>query len=118
MMDRTEKRKHKRLGSKFDISCRKVGSTAEQIYTGCTVNVSCGGLYFETTTETFKQGNLLKIELSIPPRPGLLEFGGKIAGFAKVLRTENICDSATGTDLSSGRYGIALQFCCPPKLCL
>lgn len=115
-MDRTEKRKHKRLGSKFDISCRKVGSTAEQIYTGRAVNVSCGGLYFETTAETFKQGNLLKIELSIPPRPGLLEFGGKLAGFAKVLRADNICDSAT--DLSSGRYGVALQFCRPPKLCI
>jgi hypothetical protein len=118
MMERTEKRKHKRLGAKFDISCRKVGSTEERAYVGRTVNVSSGGVYFETTTETFKLDNLLKIELSIPPTSGLLEFGGKIAGFAKVLRTENICDSAAGKDSSSDRYGVALQFCRPPKLCI
>jgi len=115
-MERSDKRKHKRLGEKFQISCRKVGSKAEQFYTGFTVNVSRGGLYFQTTADTFKQGNLLKVELSIPPTSGLLEFGGKVAGFAKVLRTDNICDSAA--DSSSGRYGVALQFCRPPKLCI
>jgi len=108
MMDRSEKRRHKRLGAQYNISCRKVGSTANKSYDGHTVNVSPGGLYFETATGTFKQGNLLKVELSIPPTSGLLEFGGKIAGFAKVLRT----------DSTSGRYGVALQFCRPPKLCI
>jgi hypothetical protein len=107
-MDRSEKRRHKRLGAQYNISCRKVGSTINRPYNGNTVNVSTGGLYFETTTDTFKQGNLLTVELSIPPTSGLLEFGGKIAGFAKVLRT----------DSSSGRYGVALQFCRPPKLCI
>jgi hypothetical protein len=116
MTDRSEKRKHKRLGAKYDISCRKVGSAANKSYEGCTVNVSPGGLYFETTANAFEQGNLLKVELAIPPTSGLLEFGGKIAGFAKVLRTDDICDSPMGTDLSAGRCGVALQFCRPPKL--
>jgi hypothetical protein len=107
-MDRSEKRRHKRLGAHYNISCRKVGSTAYTFYDGCTINVSPGGLYFETATGIFEQGNLLKVELSIPPTSGLLEFGGKIAGFAKVLRT----------DSASGRYGVALQFCRPPKLCI
>ena len=97
---------HKRLGAKYNISCRKVGSTSNVSYDGHTVNVSTGGLYFETETGTFEQGNLLQVELSIPPTSGLLEFGGKIAGFAKVLRT----------DSASGKYGVALQFCRPPKL--
>jgi len=96
------------MGAKYDISCRKVGSSANIFYDGHTINVSPGGLYFETQTETFEQGNLLQVELSIPPTSGLLEFGGKIAGFAKVLRT----------DSSSGRHGVALQFCSPPKLCI
>lgn len=117
-MERLEKRKHKRLGARYNISCRKVGSVTDKAYDGCTVNVSCGGLYFETTADTFEQGNLLKVELSIPPTSGLLEFGGKVAGFAKVLRTDNIFDSTTDTDLSSSRYGIALQFCRPLKLCI
>jgi len=108
MMDRSEKRRNKRLGAQYNISCRKVGSTAHISYDGYTINVSPGGLYFETATGMFEQGNLLKVELSIPPTSGLLEFGGKIAGFAKVLRT----------DSTSGRYGVALQFCRPPKLCV
>jgi len=107
-MDGPEKRSHRRLGAKYNISCRKVGSTTHTSYDGCTVNVSPGGVYFETETGIFEQGNLLQVELSIPPTSGLLEFGGKIAGFAKVLRA----------DSASGRYGVALQFCRPPKLCI
>ena len=107
-MDRSEKRRYKRLKSQYNISCRKVGSTANISYDGHTINVSPGGLYFETTTSTFERGNLLKVELSIPPTSGLLEFGGKLAGFAKVLRA----------DSTSDRYGVALQFCRQPKLCI
>lgn len=118
MMDGPEKRKYKRLGAKFDISCSKVGTIARQFYSGSTLNVSPGGLYFETTAEAFEKGNLLKFELSIPPSPGLLQFGGKIAGFAKVLRIDNICSSSTVTGSASDRYGVALQFCRSPKLCI
>ncbi len=118
MMDRAEKRKYKRLGARFDISCREVGSAAERAYIGCTVNVSPGGLYFETENANFKSGCLLELELSIPPRRGLLEFGGRISGFARVLRTDNIYESARGTDLTFGKYGVALQFCRSPKFCM
>jgi len=107
-MDRLEKREHKRLGANYNLSCRKVGSNSNIFYYGHTVNISTGGLYFETMSSTFEQGDLLQVELSIPPTSGLLEFGGKIAGFAKVLRT----------DSASGKQGVALQFCRTPKLCL
>ena len=117
-MDGIERRKYKRLGAKFDISCREVGSATEQSHIGCTVNVSPGGLYFETESTTFKPGSLLQVELSIPPKRGLLEFGGRISGFARVLRTDNIFESAGGTNLSSGLFGIAVQFCRSPKLCI
>ncbi len=116
-MSGSERRKYKRLPIKLDLSCRRVGSAAEKFHTGYTVDVSPGGLYFETAVGTFKQGNLLKVRLSIPPTTGLLEFGGKISGFAMVLRTCNICDSRTDTNLSSGRYGVAAEFCQSPKLC-
>ena len=106
MMDRSEKRRHRRLGANYNISCRKVGSTDNKAYDGITINVSPGGLYFKTATDTFELGSLLKVELSIPPTSGLLEFGGKIAGFAKVLRT----------DSTSGQFGVVVQFCQSPKL--
>ena len=110
-MDIDEKRKYKRLSVGLELSCYKVGSAAEKLYAGRTVNVSPGGLYFQTTADAFQPGNLLRVELSVPPTTGLLEFGGRISGFAKVLRTSNICEST-----SSGRYGVALEFCRTPRL--
>jgi len=118
MMDRLDNRKHGRLGARFAISCHKVGSAARTPQGGHTVNVSPGGVYFETATDTFERGNLLRVELSIPPTSGLLQFGGKIAGFGRVLRAENIGASPAGGASPTSRYGVALQFCRPPRLCL
>ncbi len=118
MMDRPEKRTHRRLDAQYDISCRRIGSAADESYLGCTGNVSSGGLYLETVADAFERGDLLKVELTVPPTPGLLEFGGKIAGFAKVLRADKICDDFGSKRAASGKYGVALQFCRPPKLCL
>jgi len=115
-MDQDERRKYKRLGARYDISCREVDSTTERAHAGCTINVGTGGLYFESEDMSFKPGSLLEVELSIPPKRGLLEFGGRISGFAKVLRTDSI--SAEGTALASGKYGVAVQFCRSPRLCL
>ncbi len=115
-MDQDERRKYKRLGMNFDISCREVGSTTERAHAGCTINVGTGGLYFETNDVSFKPGSLLEVELSIPPKQGLLEFGGRISGFARVLRTDNV--SAEGIALNSGKFGVALQFCRSLRLCL
>jgi hypothetical protein len=107
VMNSPEKRKFRRLPTTFGLSCRKVGSTEERLYEGCTINVSPGGLYFQTADDAFKPGDLLKLELSIPPTAGLLEFGGKISGFGRVLRT--CCQFEV--------YGVALEFCRSPKLC-
>ena len=114
-MSWSEKRKYKRLAVKLDLSCRKVGPPAEKFYTGRTVNVSPGGLYFETAADVFKPSNLLKVELSIPPTAGLLELGGRISGLGKVLRTH---DSHTDINLPPGRYGVVLEFYRSPKLCM
>ena len=117
-MDRHDQRKYERLGAQFELSCRKIGSQKVDIHEGYTVNISPGGVYFRTTADSFEQGDLLKIELSIPPKTGLLEFGGKMAGFAKVLRTDNIDDPSITNKPSDRSYGVALQFCRPPKLCI
>jgi len=116
-MDPPERRRHRRLGAVYDISCRKMGPGGSESYGGCTLDVSSGGLYFEARADVFKAGDLLRVELSIQPTPGLFEFGGKIAGFAKVLRASNIIDSAVETGPSADRYGIAVEFCRPPRLC-
>ena len=114
-MSRSDKRKYKRLPIKLDLSYRKADSTAKKSCAGCTVNVSPGGLYFETAADVFKLGSLLKVELLIPPTSGLLEFGGIISGLGKVLRTHTISGSRKDTELPSVRSGVALEFCQPLK---
>jgi len=94
-----------------------VGSAASKSYGGRAVNVSSGGLYFETAGPV-ERGDLMKVALEIPPTAGLLEFGGKLAGYASVLRAEKMCDDQAGTDPTCEKYGVAIQFCRPPKLCL
>jgi hypothetical protein len=118
MTDRPDRRQHRRFETRFEMSCRKVGLAVSTPHEVHTVNVSPGGVYLHTTAGTLKRGDLLKVELSIPPGPGRLEFGGKLSGFAKVLRTDKICGSSTGSRASATTYGVALQFCRPPRFCV
>ena len=118
MMDRLERRAQRRLDARYNISYRRVGSPADNFHLGRTANVSCGGLYLESGADPLERGELLKVELAVPSTAGLLEFGGRLAGFARVLRCDRICDGAEGKDSVGAKYGAALQFCRPPKLCL
>ena len=116
MSRNVERRKYKRLAAKYSITCRKIGSATEKPYTGHTINVSTGGLVFESSYE-FKPGNLLKVELSIPPNSGQREFGGRISTFAKVLRASEKAEPDGDSNSSGERSGVALEFCDSPKLC-
>ena len=113
-MERNERRKNRRFGARFNLSYRQVGSAMNQAHTGRTVNVATGGLYFETQDELLKSGSLLEVELLIPPERGVLEFGGRISGFAKILRVDSISEE----DSTTNRQGVAVQFCKTPSLCL
>jgi len=119
----SEKRKYQRLPIRLDLSCRKVGSAAERWHIGRTMNVSPGGLYFQTDSGAFEPGSLVNVELSIPPTTGILEYGGRISGFARVLRADDIGPAEDRPaplrkgGLSSARYGVAAEFCHPLKLC-
>ena len=115
-MDTIEKRKYKRLPIKLDLLCRTIDSGGKESHTGSTTNVSPGGLYFETASDVFKPGNLLQVELSIPPTTGLLESGGSISGIGNVLRTYTIGSSGNESEESILRSGVALEFCQPLKL--
>jgi hypothetical protein len=117
-MESNEKRKFKRLQIKLDLLCHKAYSTVKESHIGRTTNVSPGGLYFETETDVFKPGNLLTVELSIPPTIGLLQSGGSISGFGKVLRTHTISGARKNTENYSARSGVALEFCQPLKFCI
>lgn len=115
-MSPSERRRFRRVDADLDISLKEVGTEAEQIYTGQIVNISPGGAYLHISDDIFKtvdgpQERLFKVELSIPPTKGLLEFGGKVAGFARLLRTCNVPDPTR-----FGECGVGLEFCQPLKL--
>ncbi|MHC4478503.1 MAG: PilZ domain-containing protein, partial [Planctomycetota bacterium] len=112
-MSTTDKRRHKRSQLNLDLSCRRIDADPQEAHVGRTLNVSTGGLYFETSAPALKPGNLIRIDLAIPPSPGLLQFGGKLRSLAKVLRTETL---ARQGDLRTVKHRIAVQFCRGPKL--
>jgi hypothetical protein len=112
-----EKRKFKRVEVALGLSCRKVDSPSAELYEGRTVNVSPGGIYFETGAAVFEPGNLLRIMLSIPPTAGLLEFGGEISALARVLRVFGPEASEPGCGRRCGEYGVAVEFWQKPRLC-
>lgn len=115
-MGSSERRRHRRLLMEFDLYYRQVGSASHHFHTGHTVNVSPGGLYLETPGDVCKPGNLVELSLAIPPKLGVLEFGGKLAGLARVLRVTGLGDFQAAGDISFGRCGVALEFCGPLKL--
>ena len=117
-MDRTEKRRYKRLAARYDVSCKKAGSEDELLAVGRTVNVSPSGIFFETTTNDFKLDSLLEVQLSIPPSSTHLEQGGRVSGLAKVVRTSRTSQLEADSELENAQRGVALQFCQFPKLCV
>ncbi|MEJ2705890.1 MAG: hypothetical protein P8Z79_25910 [Sedimentisphaerales bacterium] len=100
------------------MSCQKVGSAASTPHEVHTINVGPGGVYLQAADGAFRRGDLLKLVLSIPAEPGRLKFGGKMSGFARVLRTDNIRESSTEGGMTAPTHGVALQFCRPLKLSL
>jgi len=115
-MGGSDKRKYKRLPIKLDLTYQEADSSKKKSRVGFTMNVSPGGLCFETAADVFKPGSLLKVELFIPPTSGLLEFGGRMSGLGKVLRVHTIGGSRTNTEMPSVRSSVALEFCRPLKL--
>lgn len=120
-MDR-DKRRYPRREIELDLLCRKVGSTTEKWHNGRTTNISPSGLYFQTESGgVFKPGVLVNVELSIPPTTGLLEYVGRVSGFARVLRADEVNTAENGLSgirrgglsSASAMYGIAAEFCYP-----
>lgn len=111
----SERRGHRRLKIEYALSCRRVGRADARRRKGCIRDVSTGGLYFWTATRQFKTGQLLRLEMSIPPRAGVLESGGTMWGYARVVRTESISGPEAEGCAQFAGYGVAAQFCHGPK---
>lgn len=117
MKEEGEKRDHKRLPLKLEVVCRKVGTPSVMAYTGNSVNVSPGGMLLEVQGRGLGAGDLISIEMSVPPTEGLLEYGGRFTSYARVLRINDTANPQ-GPNRKRGSFAqkIALEFCESPKL--
>ncbi len=111
----SDRRKHKRLELRLAVTCRPVEQKHQNVYSGNTINVSTGGFLVELYGKEFKNGQLLSIEMSVPPTQGLLEYGGRFTGYARVIRTETP-RSVRAAKAPSDIQTVAMEFCESPKL--
>jgi hypothetical protein len=110
----SDRRRHKRLPVKFSVLCQKVGLSDGRFYSGNTVNVSPGGMLVEVASPQLKDGELVSVEVTVPPTEGLLEYGGSFSGYARIVRTHQ--SEAVLQSASSSANAIAVEFCESPHL--
>jgi hypothetical protein len=106
-----DRRRHKRFPLKLSILCQKVGLSGGELITGKTVDVSPGGMLVKVNGGDVTEGELLSIEMSVPPTEGLLDFGGSLSNHARVVRSGNHRPPE-----ESDQKTIALEFCDSPQL--
>lgn len=109
-----DRRRHKRFPLKLSIFCQRVGPTCERLYTGRTINVSPGGLLVEMKSNELQEGELISVEMTVPPTEGLLEFGGSFSTYARVVR-DRMDVKAVSTEAPFAEV-LALEFCDSPRL--
>lgn len=109
-----DRRIHKRLQLKISVLCQTVGICGGTAFTGKTIDVSPGGILVEFNSRGLSDGQLLSIEMSVPPTEGLLEYGGRFSSYARVVRLEE-AKAGVGPDSSSLVQTAALEFCQSPK---
>ena len=110
-----EKRRHQRLPLRFSVLCQKIGVPLSKVYTGTSVDVSPGGMLIDFNTNVLKHGELLSVEMSVPPTKGILEYGGRFSGYARVIRIDKSYPKKMAKSNAAGQT-IALEFCESPKL--
>ena len=115
MVRQENRRTHQRLPLRLTVICQKVGYASSGVYSGSTVNVSSGGMLLEVNSGDLREGELLSVDMPVPPTEGLVEFGGRFAAYARVIRVDSRLIADTDPIAGSART-IALEFCQSPKL--
>jgi len=106
-----DRRRHRRFPLKLSILCQKVGLSGGELVSGRTVNVGPGGMLVEVNSGDAAEGELLSVEMSVPPMEGLLDFGGSLSNHARVVRSDG-----HGNPEGVAEKVIALEFCDSPTL--
>ncbi len=72
-------------------------------------------MLIDFNTNALKHGELLSVEMSIPPTKGILEYGGRFSGYARVIRIDKFYPKKMAKS-NSATQTIALEFCESLKL--
>ena len=115
MEEQTERRRHQRLPLNLTVLCQRVGQFGGTVYAGNTINASPGGVLVEFDDCKLEDGELVSVDMSVPPTDGLLKYGGKISNYARVIRVDRQ-QSGTLDESRTLTQAVALEFCEAPKL--
>jgi hypothetical protein len=114
-----ERRQYRRIPLKLAVLCQKAGLMEGRLYTGNTVNICPGGVLMEINGAGLQVGELVNLEMAVPPTEGLLEYGGRFSTYARILRIQpprhaspDEVMAGEGSDL----FRIAMEFCEVPRL--
>ena len=105
-----EKRAHRRLDIRLPLEYRKEGAPRRSVFRTTTLNVSTGGLYFETAAQNIRVGETYAFELGIPATDERFPIQGKIVASARIVRTTPLDDEPNHDGLVLARFGVAAQF--------
>jgi len=105
-----ERRIHRRLAIQMPLEYRRIGVGRHNATNTTTVNVSTGGVYFETVAEDIDIGDRLAFEFAVTPDDEWFPQNSKIATIAEVLRVSDIPPTPDDSGPAFTRYGIAARF--------
>ena len=106
----SNRRAHRRLDLCLPLEYRPAQTPRANMSHTNTVNVSTGGVYFMTTADDMRAGDMLDLEFGVPTDDDRFPPDGKIATVGRVVRTERISARAGDREPSFARFGVAAQF--------
>lgn len=106
-----ERRRHRRLPIQLPLVCRDPDSPERILVRSKTINVSTGGLFFETLSQDLTPGQRLEMELTIPPGDGYFPYQGRVTADAKVVRVVDLPPTPCAEGMAHlPRHGVAAAF--------
>ena len=85
-----DRRRYRRLPIQLPLICRAPECPERIVIRAKTINVSTGGLYFETLSEEVAPGQHIELELTVPPGDGHFPYQGRVTAEAKVIRVDQV----------------------------
>lgn len=104
-----ERRGSQRRPLELSVYCQKVAAMDGRLFSGNTVNVSPSGLLVKIPGSSLRDGELVCVEMAVPPGEGVAENCGRFSSYARVVRIDD-----SSKQFEHARE-VALEFCESPR---